>query len=144
MHWNPDLETGIPIVDKQHKAMFDRLEMLLDKNHRNRVPETLAFLGEYAVRHFGCEELMMRTSKFPDTERHARIHGEFIAKYKALKQEYDKDGEDMLALMKLTSFINGWMCDHIMIQDKKFAEYFKKSRFMDGKNAFPPDVPHSA
>lgn len=144
MHWISDLETGIEMVDQQHKAMFDRLDTLLDKNHRNRVPETLEFLGEYVVRHFGCEELMMRCSKFPDIEHHAGIHEEFVAKYKELKQEYEKNGEDMLALMKLTSFIRDWLYDHIMIQDKKFAEYFKNSRFMDGKNAFPPDIPHSA
>lgn len=126
MQWDSKLATGIPLVDSQHKMMFDRLDILLDKNAKNRVAETLDFLGEYVLRHFGCEEMMMKCAKFPDTDHHIRLHKEFVEKYLELKHEYENGEENMLTLMKLTSFVQTWLYEHIMTKDKVFAEYFNR------------------
>lgn len=143
MHWNPVLETGIPLVDSQHRMMFDRLDVLLDRQSKHRVSETLDFLGEYVLRHFGCEEMMMKCSNFPDTECHTKLHKAFAEKYMELKREYEHDGEDFLTLMKLTRFVQAWLQEHIMTKDKEFAEYFKAQHYTE-KCADLTTVQHSA
>lgn len=147
MEWDPKLATGIPLVDSQHREMFNRLDILLDRNARNRVSATLEFLGEYVLRHFGCEEMMMKCGKFPDTDHHIREHQEFVARYLELKREYESGEEDMLTLMKLTSFVQSWLHEHIMTDDKAFADYFNELRAKEGmseKSLFLEASHHSA
>ncbi len=47
VEWDPSLETGISIVDEQHRSLFRQVGVLLDPGNADRVEETLAFLGDY-------------------------------------------------------------------------------------------------
>jgi hemerythrin-like metal-binding protein len=125
--WNSSLETGIPIVDEQHQELFRQVDILLDRNNKERVPETLAFLGEYVIKHFGTEELMQKASKYPKAAEHKVIHENFIKTFVALKGEYESGGEDFLVLIKITKIALDWLQEHIGGHDKDFGAYFKAS-----------------
>ena len=125
--WNSSLETGISVVDEQHKELFRQVDILLDRSQKDRVPETLAFLGEYVIKHFGTEELMQKASKYPKTEEHKAIHDNFIKVFGELKSEYENGGEDFLILIKITKIALDWLQEHIGGHDKDFGSYFKAS-----------------
>ena len=128
MEWKKYYETGIQIVDEQHKELFRQVGILVDydqkKETRERIEETLNFLGEYVLRHFGTEEMMQKMLKYPKADQHKEMHEKFVQAFVELKQEYAVKGENLLVLMKLTKVAIDWLQDHILKQDKDFGEYY--------------------
>lgn len=125
MQWDTSLETGIPIVDEQHKELFRQLDYLLDYSNKNRVKETLDFLGNYVVQHFDSEERMQEQSGYPNLPEHKHMHEELVKRYSALKNEYEQKGEDVLVLVDLIGVISDWLKQHIKKEDKDFAVFYK-------------------
>lgn len=125
MYWDTSLETSIPVVDQQHKEMFRQLDVLLDYTNPSRISETLDFLADYVVKHFGTEELMQKSAKYPLAGVHKEEHDAFISAYGELRREYEESGEDFIVLNKLIKMIMDWLHKHIMGLDKDFALYFK-------------------
>ncbi len=126
MYWDTSLETNIPVVDQQHKEMFRQLDVLLDYTNPARIFETLAFLADYVVKHFGTEELMQKSARYPLAEMHKEEHEAFVGAYSELKRQYEESGEDFIVLNKLIKMIMDWLHMHIMGLDKDFAVYFKE------------------
>ncbi|MDR1536309.1 MAG: bacteriohemerythrin [Planctomycetota bacterium] len=125
MEWRDDLETGISVVDEQHKELFRQADILLDRNNAARVNDTLKFLEDYVVKHFGTEELMQNTTKYPRRDEHKKMHDDFIVTFGNLKQEFLNSGSDMLFIIKMTKIVVDWLNTHIGIHDKDFGVFFK-------------------
>ncbi len=125
MLWNATYETGVPVMDEQHKELFRQVDILLDNGKADRVPATLNFLGDYVVKHFSTEEGLQQKSRYPKHAEHKKAHQDFIAAYKSLRQEYESSGQSPIILMKLTRTALDWLKDHIRGKDKEFAAYYK-------------------
>jgi hemerythrin len=128
MLWNNTLETGIPVIDEQHKELFRQVDILLDTSNKNRVNETLDFLGKYVIKHFTAEEAMHARSAYPKAAEHKKMHVAFVSTYKNLHDEYTKSGMNLATLMKINNTVVNWLKDHIMREDKNFAAFFKQGR----------------
>ena len=64
LEWKPDYETGVPVIDTQHKVLFDNINWLgtlLDKEEIEEVEADylLDFLRKYVTQHFQHEEACM-------------------------------------------------------------------------------------
>lgn len=105
MLWNNTLECGIVSIDEQHKELFRQVDILLASGSRDRIPETLNFLGQYVVKHFAMEEAMHNRSRYPKTMAHKKLHTDFIAAYKSLRDEYEKSGHNLAVLMKINKTV---------------------------------------
>jgi hemerythrin len=130
MQWDRTLETGIPVIDKQHQSLFNQVADLLNASKENRVESSLSFLGDYAIMHFGTEEVMQRASKYPKAAEHEKLHVAFTETIAKLKNEYVKGkatGSQMIILIKITKIALDWLQDHVMGADKDFGDYFKSS-----------------
>ncbi len=125
MLWNATYETGIPIVDAQHKELFNQLDILMDKNQKDRVPATLDFLGKYVVKHFSTEEGLQTKVKYPKYPTHQQMHKAFVKAYTDLKSQYQKEGGSNMMTMKISQTALNWLKDHIRVHDKEFAAYYK-------------------
>lgn len=139
LEWDASLETGIPIVDEQHQSLLRQVSDLLDNSKADRVPDTLAFLEDYVLMHFGTEEMMQKASKYPDASEHKKMHDAFIVALGELKAEYESSGSDLLVLMKITKVALDWLKYHINGADKDFGDYFKASGLADSQTH--PDIP---
>lgn len=126
MLWNSTLECGIASIDEQHKELFRQVDILLDNSNRDRIPETLNFLGQYVVKHFAMEEAMHNRSRYPKTMAHKKLHTDFIATYKGLRNEYETSGHNLAVLMKINKVAVSWLKEHIMMQDKDFAKFYRQ------------------
>lgn len=126
--WTPSLETGIPLIDQQHKELIKHVDVLLDLNNKNRFNETLSFLDGYIARHFGDEYRMQVESKYPKAATHKGYHDKFTTTFKELKNRFEEKGETATNNIELHKTVVGWLKDHIMIHDKEFAEYYKNHR----------------
>lgn len=126
MEWDINLESGIPVIDHEHKELFRQLSMLLDKNQQNRIAEMLDFLGEYVVRHFAHEQVMHNAHEYPKAAEHKAAHLAFIEKFNALEEQFAAEGNSLEMLQKVVAAVDAWLKRHIMGEDKEFAEYYKK------------------
>ena len=125
MLWNDSLATGITKIDQQHKELFRQIDILTDRSNANRVPETLHFLGTYVVKHFNDEQVMHVASKYPKAEAHKKKHAEFITRFKEMKKKYDEAGDKLETILGINKMSIGWLKEHIMVEDKDFAKYYK-------------------
>ena len=126
LEWEASLETGMSLVDEQHRTLIEQLGILADRSKADRVPETLAFLQNYVVEHFGTEEKLHEETDYPEAVAHMNVHNAFIRTYLDFKKEYDANGEQqrLLMLMKLTKILSVWLKEHITGMDRRFAEYY--------------------
>ncbi len=128
MLWSKSLETGIPKIDEQHKELFRQVDILMDRGNESRIPQTLEFLAKYVVKHFTDEQVMHTASKYPKALAHKQLHVAFVKKFKELKTRYEAEksgGSKFQLITEINSVVIGWLKDHIMVQDKDFANYYK-------------------
>jgi hemerythrin len=123
--WNKSLETGIESIDHQHKELFRQLDDLLNPGNANRFNEMLEFLDSYIVKHFTDEQNMHLKSKYPKAAEHRRYHDNYAALFRKLKAKYIKEGPSVTNNMEINKSVVGWLKEHIFIQDKEFAAYYK-------------------
>lgn len=125
MIWTDSLETGIPVIDEQHKTIFRQTDMLLDDARKGEVPEVFAFLTVYVARHFSFEQAMHAKTLYPGAKAHKKVHADFVKKFKELKREYKTSGHNLRAIMRVKRFIVEWLKEHIMGHDMDFADFMK-------------------
>ena len=128
MDWKTKCLIGIPEIDEQHKQLFeciDRLENAKDERQRElAVYFVMDELKDYARIHFAVEEIIMRLFDYPGLEAHIAEHGEFTARLKSLaKIELNHDVH-----AEAGSFLRGWLTKHIMISDKRYADFILGQR----------------
>lgn len=130
MQWNNNLSTGIEKIDEQHKELIrlvnDVLEACKQQKGREIVGEALAFLEDYVLIHFSCEEEMQRKHLYPEYRSHKALHDQFINQFKNLKSRYAKEGASITVITALNRTLVEWLMEHIKVVDKAFADYLKK------------------
>src|SRR5664279_2066254 len=88
LHWSSDLDTGIDVIDKQHRRIVDYLNELNDANESGDQGVTNHVLGElvdYTPTPFAFEEELQEKANYPFLKAHKRVHeiftkrvGEFL------------------------------------------------------------------
>jgi hemerythrin len=125
MQWSAVLDTGINIVDKQHRRIVDYINTLYDAHQAADGSDTGPILGElvdYTMTHFAFEESLMEEGGYPYLKAHRRVHqlftkkvGEYVARAKA--------GEDVTG--ELLEMLKRWLLSHIKNDDADYVESAK-------------------
>lgn len=124
--WNSSFETGIGIIDEQHKRLVELVNDLARQHvtglEPKRVESIVGALADYAAHHFDTEEALwaevLEGDKWLDD--HHRTHHAFSVKIGSLWCELVR-GEAAPELDGLLTFLVGWLAHHILYEDKKFA-----------------------
>lgn len=121
----PEYETGIDIIDKEHRILFEIAERT---NHlvRSYVPgdgyekitAILTELKDYTKLHFADEEEYMQSIHYEGYEAQKRAHEAFIARLNEIDVE-DIVGDPKEYLESLMEFLLGWLVNHILRADKE-------------------------
>jgi len=125
----PDLLTHVAEIDEQHKELFDRinaveLELIGAKSiTKEAAQKTLDFLGSYIIEHFGFEEELQRKSGYPKYGWHRAMHQWYIAEFRKVKEEYEKNGPSEAFTLLLDRSIKNWISKHIRNVDTEFGKY---------------------
>jgi hemerythrin len=125
MLWSKSFETGIEKIDEQHKELFNRIDALMDQGNKDRIKETIEFLGSYIVTHFNDEQKMQAESKYPKAVTHKGYHDAYVVSFRQLKDQFLKEGHTLATSQAINKNVIGWLKEHIMIHDKEFATYYK-------------------
>ncbi len=129
MTWNDNLKIGVPLIDSEHRELCDRIDRLLaacsQGKGRDEIAETVDFLQEYTVKHFGDEERLQRTSGYPKCREHKAMHEYFVSKIAALQKDLRENGANVAAISETNYFLMDWLLNHIRKVDKELAKYIK-------------------
>jgi hemerythrin len=121
IQWDTTMSTGIDTVDAQHKQLISWLNDLLSAmslgRGRAEIQGLLDQLGSYAVTHFGHEEGCMAKYKCPAAEQNIAAHKEFVATFKAFKEEFERDGATAHLVVRVESELLRWLTSHIKRTD---------------------------
>lgn len=127
--WYPALELGVPEVDRQHREIFRRVDLLVESMMRRKGSDELAslfdFLGQYVQEHFTAEEELMRLHAYPQRAEHEAEHRRFVEDFKALQREYANEGPTALLLVKVNGRVSQWLAVHISGTDRALGAHLK-------------------
>lgn len=123
--WNKNFETGIEIVDKQHKKLISLLnklaETLVQDNHleSNRVFDELT---DYANNHFETEEAIWIEYFEQDSwlSSHHSAHISFLPKVIELREQGTNQSNYEI-IENILEFLIQWLAFHIIDTDRRMA-----------------------
>jgi len=124
--WKPSLTVFVDEIDDQHKQLYTRmndfLESVLRGDGKQEVGQTLKFLIDYCVVHFGTEELYMQKHNYPAYAVHKKAHEELTAGVLDMQRQI---GQELTSqhIVTLVNQLGAWVTDHIEKMDKALGAY---------------------
>ncbi len=127
INWNTRYNTGIQLIDEQHKELFRIVELLRrsvqEGAERKVVEALLADLVASSERHFATEESYMSKFGYPDFMQHVSEHASMLTSLHELLVRF-QESHQALALM-VPTFMEGWLKHHISDGDFGFVTFLK-------------------
>jgi len=125
--WNDRFKIGIVSIDKQHKQLFDMIEIYYQSFKAGKSKEGLAKLlddlTDYTKFHFTFEEKYFEKYNYAEAEAHTKEHKGFISELEELKNRVEK--HKMVLPVEVGNFLGEWLIRHINGSDKKYLTLFK-------------------
>ena len=125
--WNENFETGLAVVDEQHKILIALLNKLVAHlAYQSDVPTLNAIFDElrqYTVTHFADEEAIWQEHFSDDAwlKWHRHAHHDFIDEVIRLKNEEGIKSLDEV-IGDIVKFLTHWLSFHILESDKRMAK----------------------
>ncbi len=123
--WNDHFDTGIAVIDAQHRKLVDLLNILVIHMSRGADAPSLDSVFEelaaYVHRHFEDEEAIWRKHLSGDEilKNHEHAHREFAEEIARLQESGLPHNEVM---DEIASFLTHWLAFHILESDKRMAK----------------------
>lgn len=129
IQWTEALAVGVPLVDEQHKELFNRVNLLLAASSQGKgkseIAEVIQFLGSYVVTHFRSEEGQMGQAGYPGLAAHKQLHSDFVSDFGSLKAQFEKEGASTALVLQVQHRVVDWLLQHIGKEDKAFGAFLK-------------------
>jgi hemerythrin len=132
IEWSSDLDTHIPVIDKQHHRIVEYINNLYDiseTHDREEVGRVLQELVDYTLSHFAFEESMMEEAGYPFIKGHKSVHDLFTKRVGDFMTRF-KMGEDITD--ELLTVLKSWLINHIKSDDNDYADAVRAN--MAGSN----------
>lgn len=135
--WDSKLETGIDVIDTQHKrivAYVNQLEEAKSRGDKAMVGEVISQLVDYTQSHFGFEEAMMEQAGYRFLKPHQKVHEIFVRRVSDFTLRAAK-GENIVD--ELHDVLTTWLLNHIAGEDHDYAESVKAMliKLAEGKSS---------
>lgn len=128
--WSPDLETGYPDLDDQHRKAFRLLDISINaveaQMDRRCVVAILEETYDYFKRHTNFEEEIMATHEYPGLEEHRQEHSAMLVEIRRIADDYSREGHRAIITVKLQTMLVLWAREHIKTLDKQMVEFFNQ------------------
>lgn len=122
IQWDEQLNTGIQVIDSQHRRIVEYINSLYDASlthNRNDVEQVLQNLVDYTLSHFAFEESLMEEAGYPFINGHKRVHELFVKRINNFQQRF-KIGDDITD--ELLAALKSWLINHIKSDDNDYTE----------------------
>jgi hemerythrin-like metal-binding protein len=126
--WRPDLATGIPEIDRQHRELLVQIAELGEAARTGDLPlaeNVLSYLERYAARHFATEERFMLAYGYPNLETHWSLHMAFASELARRKAEYAAHRSLATLIADLGQWMARWLNEHVLEEDARMARFLR-------------------
>lgn len=137
--WNAKLDTGIDVIDAQHRRIVDYVNQLEEarlSGDRRRVGDVIEQLVDYTQSHFSFEETMMEQAGYKFLKPHQKVHELFIRRVNTYTVRAAK-GEDIAE--ELQSTLTTWLLNHIASEDHDYSDVVRKMT-VEAESAGPAET----
>jgi hemerythrin len=125
--WDAEFSVGVKRMDVQHQRIIRMYNKLVEHSHAHvgseALSQVLQEMVEYASEHFKSEEQLLKDHGYPDLQQQKKEHREFklhAGNFCLSAQEHGGTvGPELLV------YLHDWWTNHILLQDKGYAIYFK-------------------
>lgn len=123
-----DLITGNALIDSEHQQLFAAVNSLMDAcaqgKGRAQIQQTVNFLNNYVIKHFGDEERLQVQNSYPGYAAHKQFHDGYRSKLSGVTADLVKEGPTVKALGELNQVV-AVLVTHIRMEDKRLAQYIR-------------------
>jgi hemerythrin len=116
--WSDSMSTGVAEIDEQHRELISMLNSLSDEMRsgkgKNEIEKILVFAGEYAQKHFACEERYFAEYQCPAAPQNKAAHEYFAGRFTELMQDFRAQGNSFALMMKIYNELSTWLVQHIL------------------------------
>lgn len=127
VHWQDRYETGIQVIDDQHRQLFTSINALFDALQTGASPTEIApildFLLAYSVSHFQTEESVMAEHGYPGLADHREDHARLISRVRDFRDRFET--AEPPTTLELAHFVRAWMSHHVSEVDMGYAAFVK-------------------
>ena len=127
--WKEEYSIGLETIDQQHKKFIEILnklsEAFLKQDRQGIIKDVLKELEEYAENHFALEEKYFHDFDYENTKEHEDGHKIFRLQIQRIWKQLE-DGDELLEY-EMFQFMNDWLIEHILKEDKKYVACFKEN-----------------
>lgn len=121
--WLPRYESGHPLIDRQHKRLFELANALISASIDPEIPNEelsarLEALAEHALQHFRDEEAILEDIGFSNLEQHRRGHRALAEKLRSLRARVSSGIGSHSELLDF--LVNALIRQHLMTADVEF------------------------
>lgn len=128
IEWNSTFSMDNEGIDQQHKQWIETINNLHDTLIKPGNIEilrsalvALKSMRDYTRMHFFYEEKYLRNIRYPDLQAHKVMHDKF---YVRIMNYYNDLQEGKMVLnTEVMSTLMRWLQDHILYEDKKYAQF---------------------
>lgn len=125
--WNSELETGIALIDQQHRELITQANSLLLRNKCGNIqedlPQYLEFFHLYTLYHFQAEEAFQMSSDYPGRLGHQASHKALATEMKFHMVRLEKSASPAEVGL-FCEFVAKWVQNHILVEDLTFARHY--------------------
>lgn len=121
IEWTSDLDTGIDVIDGQHRQLVQYINPLEEANatsHRESLGDVLASLFDYTTFHFAFEESLLEQIEYPALIPHREAHDRFAKRIAGYGKQFGEGQDIGLEMHKL---LCSWLLNHIKYDDADYA-----------------------
>ena len=119
--WTDDLNTGIDVIDGQHRRIAEYINQLFDarlKKDRAAIGEVIESTVDYTLSHFSFEEALMEDVGYAFTRPHKKVHEIFVRRVGELQMRH-RAGDDISE--ELHGLLARWLFSHIRTDDAAYV-----------------------
>ena len=127
MKWSAEYNTGIDVIDDQHRRILDYINEIADLKYasdRVKMKGILDNIIDYTQSHFTFEESLQEEANYKYRIHHKRVHDLFIKKIESYRERFelvhDIDKE-------LHEVLSKWLINHIRHDDADYVGAVKEN-----------------
>ena len=122
-----NVTTADAVNDEEHRileCLLEKVRVISAAPDRNvEIMHALTDMYLYAKKHFFDEEALMERQGYPERERHAALHREFLERTHAL---VDASLAGKLDFAELSRFLSNWFTQHATEEDGKITLFAQR------------------
>ena len=127
MAWSSEYNTGIDVIDDQHRRILEyinAIEHVKHSHNRDEMRQVIVDIIDYTQSHFTFEESLQEEANYKYRIPHKRVHDLFIKKIDMYRERFEMGHtvED-----ELHEILSKWLINHIRHDDADYVGAVKEN-----------------